>query len=117
MCEEFESLSLGFVHHTTVATFEAEPTLEEEIRRHQKTDEEVQKIRKQIKLGKAPHFHEDEQGTLWYKNRICVPNVESIRKLILSEANDMAYSIHPGSTKMYHDLKEILVARNETISG
>ncbi|WVZ84666.1 hypothetical protein U9M48_031671 [Paspalum notatum var. saurae] len=30
-----------------------------------------------------------------------------IRKLILSEAHDTAYSIHPGSTKMYYDLKEI----------
>ncbi|WVZ76302.1 hypothetical protein U9M48_024289 [Paspalum notatum var. saurae] len=40
------------------------------------------------------------------KNRICVPDVDSIKKLILSEAHDTAYSIHPGSTKMYHDLKE-----------
>ncbi|WVZ89998.1 hypothetical protein U9M48_036336 [Paspalum notatum var. saurae] len=35
-----------------------------------------------------------------------MPDVDSIRKLILSEAHDTAYSIHPGSTKMYHDLKE-----------
>ncbi|WVZ70314.1 hypothetical protein U9M48_018989 [Paspalum notatum var. saurae] len=62
--------------------------------------------KEQIKVGKAPHFHEDEQGTVWYKNRICVPDVDSIKKLILSEAHDTAYSIHPGSTKMYHDLKE-----------
>ncbi|WVZ89076.1 hypothetical protein U9M48_035532, partial [Paspalum notatum var. saurae] len=102
----FESLNLGFVHHTTVATFEAEPTLEHEIRKHQKTDEKIQEIREQIKVGKAPHFSEDEQGTVWYKNRICVPNVDSIKKLILSEAHDTAYSIHLGSTKMYHDLKE-----------
>ncbi|WVZ80921.1 hypothetical protein U9M48_028355 [Paspalum notatum var. saurae] len=100
------SLNLGFVHHTTVATFEAEPTLEQEIRNHQKTDEKIQEIQEQIKLGKAPHFREDEQGTVWYKNRICVPDVDSIKKLILSEAHDTAYSIHPGSTKMYHDLKE-----------
>ncbi|WVZ50491.1 hypothetical protein U9M48_001737 [Paspalum notatum var. saurae] len=106
LCAEFESLKLGFVHHTTVATFEAEPTLEQEIRNHQKTDEKIQEIREQIKLGKAPHFREDEQGTVWYKNRICVPDVDSIKKLILSEAHDTAYSIHPGSTKMYHDLKE-----------
>ncbi|WVZ58135.1 hypothetical protein U9M48_008438 [Paspalum notatum var. saurae] len=106
LCAEFESLNLGFVHHTTVATFEAEPTLEQEIRNHQKTDEKVQEIREQIKVGKAPHFHEDEQGIVWYKNRICVPDVDSIKKLILSEAHDTAYSIHPGSTKMYHDLKE-----------
>ncbi|WVZ76592.1 hypothetical protein U9M48_024557 [Paspalum notatum var. saurae] len=63
-------------------------------------------IREQIKVGKAPHFREDEQGTVWYKNRIYVPDVDSIKKLILSEAHDTAYSIHPGSTKMYHDLKE-----------
>ncbi|WVZ75863.1 hypothetical protein U9M48_023887 [Paspalum notatum var. saurae] len=77
-----------------------------EIRKHQKTDEKIQEIREQIKVGKAPHFSEDEQGTVWYKNRICVPDVDSIKKLILSEAHDTAYSIHPGSTKMYHDLKE-----------
>ncbi|WVZ70556.1 hypothetical protein U9M48_019215, partial [Paspalum notatum var. saurae] len=106
LCAEFESLNLGFVHHTTVATFEAKPTLEQEIRKHQKTDEKIQEIREQIKAGKAPHFREDEQGTVWYKNQICVPNVDSIKKLILSEAHDTAYSIHPGSTKMYHDLKE-----------
>ncbi|WVZ49106.1 hypothetical protein U9M48_000487 [Paspalum notatum var. saurae] len=106
MQEEFESLSLGFVHHTTTMTFEAEPTLEQEIKTHQKTDGKIQEILEQIKLGKAPFFHEDEQGTIWYKNRICVPDVDSIRKLILSEAHDTAYSIHPGSTKMYYDLKE-----------
>ncbi|WVZ76215.1 hypothetical protein U9M48_024205, partial [Paspalum notatum var. saurae] len=39
---------------------------------------------------------------------ICVPNVDNIRKLILSEAHDIAYSIHPGSTKMYYDLKEAI---------
>ncbi|WVZ58057.1 hypothetical protein U9M48_008368 [Paspalum notatum var. saurae] len=106
LCEEFERLSLGFLHHTTAAAFEAEPTLEQEIREHQKNDEKLREIRELLKSGKAPHFREDEQGTLWYKNRICVPNVDSIRKLILSEAHDTAYSIHPGSTKMYYDLKE-----------
>ncbi|WVZ76000.1 hypothetical protein U9M48_024007 [Paspalum notatum var. saurae] len=32
LCEEFERLSLGFKHHSTAAAFEAEPTLEQEIR-------------------------------------------------------------------------------------
>ncbi|WVZ76240.1 hypothetical protein U9M48_024229 [Paspalum notatum var. saurae] len=105
LCEEFERLSLGFLHHTTAAAFEAEPTLEQEIREHQKHDVKLQEICELLKIGKAPHFREDEQGTLWYKNRICVPNVDSIRKLILSKAHDTAYSIHPGSTKMY-DLKK-----------
>ncbi|WVZ80947.1 hypothetical protein U9M48_028380, partial [Paspalum notatum var. saurae] len=72
----------------------------------EKNDEKLREIRELLKSGKAPHFREDEQGTLWYKNRICVPNVDSIKKLILSEAHDTAYSIHPGSTKMYYDAKE-----------
>ncbi|WVZ97228.1 hypothetical protein U9M48_042778, partial [Paspalum notatum var. saurae] len=106
LCEEFERLSLGFLHHTTAAAFEAKPTLEQEIWEHQKDDEKLQEIRELLKIGKAPHFREGEHGTLWYKNRICVPNVDNIRKLILSEAHDAVYSIHPGSTNIYYDLKE-----------
>jgi hypothetical protein len=37
--------------------------------------------------------------------RICVPEIKEIRESILREAHDSAYSIHPRSTKMYHDLK------------
>ncbi|WVZ58676.1 hypothetical protein U9M48_008918, partial [Paspalum notatum var. saurae] len=101
LCAEFESLNLGFVHHTTVATFETEPTLEQEIRKHQKMDEKIQEIRNRSRWARRHTF-----GTVWYKNRICVPDVDSIKKLILSEAHGTAYSIDPGSTKMYHDLKE-----------
>ena len=57
-------------------------------------------------MGKVPDFTEDEQGTVWFKKRICVPEIEHLRKLILREAHDSAYSIHLGSTKMYQDLKE-----------
>jgi hypothetical protein len=41
---------------------------------------------------------------LWYKKCPCVPKVKEIKELILREAHDSTYSIHPGSTKMYHDL-------------
>jgi hypothetical protein len=43
----------------------------------------------------------------WYGSKIdCVPNITSIRELILKEAHETAYSIHPGSEKMYQDLKK-----------
>jgi hypothetical protein len=45
LCEEFEQLSLGFLHHTSGTSFEAEPTLEAEIRQHQKEDKKLQEIR------------------------------------------------------------------------
>jgi hypothetical protein len=43
---------------------------------------------------------------IWFKDRLCVPNVQSIRELILKEAHETAYSIHPSSEKMYQDLKK-----------
>jgi hypothetical protein len=42
---------------------------------------------------------------LWYKGRIYVPDVKEIKNLILQEAHDSAYSIHPGGNNMYQDLK------------
>jgi hypothetical protein len=37
-------------------------------------------------------------------NRLCVPKGEA-REILLDEAHNSANSIHPGSTKMYLDLK------------
>ncbi|WMV24389.1 hypothetical protein MTR67_017774 [Solanum verrucosum] len=44
---------------------------------------------------------------LCYQGRLCVPNVGELRQQILTEANNSKYSIHPGATKMYRDLREV----------
>ena len=43
---------------------------------------------------------------LWFKNRLVVPKVLELRQSILEEAHASRLSIHPGSNKMYHDLKQ-----------
>jgi hypothetical protein len=58
-----------------------------------------------IKSNKTSGFSEDEQGTLRRGKHICVPDVKEIHELILREAHESTYSIHPGCTKMYQDLK------------
>jgi hypothetical protein len=85
---------------------EVEPTLEQEIRKGQLEDPKIQEIKEMIEAGKASDFTEDEHGTVWFRKRICVSDVDHLREKILQEASDLAYSIHPGSTKMYQDLKE-----------
>ena len=40
------------------------------------------------------------------KKRVCVLDVEDLRKLIMEEAHYSAYTMHPGSTKMYQTIKE-----------
>ncbi|GAU35508.1 hypothetical protein TSUD_155390 [Trifolium subterraneum] len=59
----------------------------------------------QRRIGK-PEFTVAEDGVIQFGNRICVPNDADLKRLILEEAHKSGFSIHPGSTKMYHDLKE-----------
>jgi hypothetical protein len=68
-------------------------------------DEKIQEIKHNIKKEKPPGFLEGDHGVLWYKGRICVPNVKEFNDKILHEAHESAYSIHSGGNKMYHDLK------------
>ena len=63
-------------------------------------------MKEAITEGKTTEFREDEQGTVWFEKRICVPDNPDLKKLILQEAHDTPYSIHPGNTKMYMDVKE-----------
>jgi hypothetical protein len=103
--KEFEKLNLGWVSNTKVITMEVDLTLEQDIRKGQIEDAKIKEIKEQIKEDQALGFIIDEKVMLWYKKHLCVPEVKEIRELILHEAHDSAYSIHPGSTKMYHDLK------------
>ncbi|WVZ49870.1 hypothetical protein U9M48_001193 [Paspalum notatum var. saurae] len=84
---------------------EFEPTLEQDIRKGQLNDEKIKEVKELIRLDKAPGFRVDADGTVWHGDRICVPNIKPIRDLILKEAHETTYSIHPGSEKMYQDLK------------
>ncbi|KAF3645208.1 hypothetical protein FXO38_19763 [Capsicum annuum] len=53
-------------------------------------------------------FEISGDGTLWYQGRLCGPNVDDFQQSILAEAHELRYVVYPSSTKMYHDLKEII---------
>jgi hypothetical protein len=55
---------------------------------------------------KVTYFCDDVEGTLWFKEGLVVPKREALKKKILDEAHTSRYSIHSGSTKMYHDLRQ-----------
>jgi hypothetical protein len=63
-------------------------------------------IHEKMEAGKANCFRKDDQGVVWFNNRIVVPKNDEIRQQILDEAHLSRYSIHPRSTKMYHNLKQ-----------
>jgi hypothetical protein len=69
---------------------EASSSLLQEIQRCQLEDEKIQKVKRNIKEEKSPSFSEDDEGVLWYKGRICVPNVKDLKDKILHEAHESA---------------------------
>jgi hypothetical protein len=106
LAKEFDRLRFRFLNNTRGVTVELEPTLEREIKEAQKNDEKVNEIRQMILKGTGKDFREDAEGVVWFKDRMCVPNVQFIRELILKKAHETAYSIHPGREKMYQDLNK-----------
>ena len=71
------------------------------------SDPQLQKIMFNVQQGQSRDFIINSEGTLRLGTKLCVPNVDELRKEIMKEAHSFAYSIQPGSTKMYHDLKDI----------
>nr|XP_009777332.1 PREDICTED: uncharacterized protein LOC104226926 [Nicotiana sylvestris] len=56
--------------------------------------------------GKSKDMIVESDGVLQMGDRLCVANVDRLRHVFLEEAQNSKSTIHPGSTKMYHDLKQ-----------
>jgi hypothetical protein len=50
------------------------------MRKGQLEDIEIKEMKETMEKVKAPDFTEDDQGTIWSWNRICVPDVGDLRK-------------------------------------
>ena len=104
--QELEQFQTEIMSHGQLNELQIQFDLGNRIRKSQQDYPEIQEIQKLMKKGKCPEFHEDEQGIVLYKERICVPFDKALRNEILSEGHDSKYCIHPISTKMYADLKK-----------
>ena len=90
---------------TVVAELIARPILLNRVLEAQKKDEKITTVINQIGNGKETEFTVNKNGVLYYKDRVCVPDCNDLRKSILEEAHSGSFAIHPSSTKMYRDLK------------
>ena len=88
-----------------LASLSVQPTLVERIKLSQADDSHLKKIMDEMHSGKKFEFSIFEDGVLRFGSRLCVANDPLIKKEILEEAHYSPYTIHPGSTKMYHDLR------------
>jgi hypothetical protein len=71
-------------------------------------DEGVKIIKQKLSQGEEKYkcFRQDKNGVLWFESCIEVSKNHELRKQILDEAHLFKFSIHPGSSKMYQDLRQ-----------
>ncbi|XP_070005011.1 uncharacterized protein [Nicotiana sylvestris] len=85
----------------------AKSSLIAEVKERQYEDPELVKFRERVPQQKKSLLELKGDGVLRYMGRLCVPDIVGLRDRIMSEAHYSWYSIHPGSTKMYHDIKDM----------
>nr|GFC41187.1 retrotransposon protein, putative, Ty3-gypsy subclass [Tanacetum cinerariifolium] len=90
--------------HGYWASLRIEPDLISRIKEAQKEDSAIWTIVEN--LDKQVEFRLDDDNVLWQDTRLVVPNDVSLREALLTEAHSSPFLVHPGSTKMYHDLKQ-----------
>ncbi|XP_058003711.1 uncharacterized protein LOC131180111 [Hevea brasiliensis] len=88
-----------------VAELRIKSSLIQQVQDAQKTDEELMAIVSKSSDEKEGEYVVKRDGYLYYKDRLCVPNVRDLKQNILREAHTSAYAMHPGSNKMHQDLK------------
>ncbi|KAL0378531.1 UNVERIFIED_CONTAM: Retrovirus-related Pol polyprotein from transposon.6 [Sesamum radiatum] len=84
-----------------LAALQLKPDFVDQIKEAQTRDPFLLRMLERMKQGKKSNFSIRDDGVVVNEKRICVPDVEGLRRGILQEAHNAPYSMHPGTTKMY----------------
>ncbi|KAL5570902.1 hypothetical protein UlMin_020499 [Ulmus minor] len=102
--EDVQKLELELIMGQ-MSTLTLQPTIFEGMKGSQELDPDLTKIREKMVRGENSEFGLSPDGILHFKGRLCIPNDPEMRNQILSEAHSTPYSVHPGTSKMYKDLR------------
>jgi hypothetical protein len=82
------------------------PTIKEDIIAAQRMDVRMGHLRQRMELGEAQFFRQDVDGVLWFKDCLVVSKDFELHRKIMEKAHCSRYSSHPGTNKMYQNLKK-----------
>ena len=71
-----------------------------------KNDEELQKKLQMVRDGDETELSVKEAGSMYFQNGLCVSDDKELKKKLLFKAHNTVYTMHPGGSKMYQDLKQ-----------
>ena len=89
-----------------LAQLKAQPVIKQMIIDAQKNEEELQKKLQMVRDGDKTKFLGKEAGSLYFQNRLCVPDDKELKQKLLFKAHNTVFTMHPGGNKMYQDLKQ-----------
>ncbi|KAL0536641.1 hypothetical protein IC582_025599 [Cucumis melo] len=95
-----------------LAQLTVQPTLRRRIIDAQSNDPYLVEKRGLAEAGQTAEFSLSSDGGLLFERRLCVLSDSAVKTELLSEAHSSPFSMHPGSTKMYQDLKRVYWWRN-----
>ena len=90
-----------------MVTVGVESSLVSEVKEKQDQDLILLELKSNFHNQKVLAFDHGGHGLLKYQGRLCVPRADGIQERILVEDHSSKYSIHPDSTKMYHNMREV----------
>ncbi|KAL2250302.1 UNVERIFIED_CONTAM: Retrovirus-related Pol polyprotein from transposon [Sesamum indicum] len=88
-----------------LAALQIKPDFVDQIKEAQTRDAFLLRMLERIRLGKKTNFSIRGDGVIVNGGRVCVPDTDGLRKAILQEAHNAPYAMHPGTTKMYRNLR------------
>jgi hypothetical protein len=99
---------LEIVEQGNLNAISTESNLYDRIVLAQLNDDGVQLIKQKLaeEDPKYSCFRKDAKDVVWFEQRLVVHVDPELRKKIFDEAHLSKFSIHPGSTKMYQDLRK-----------
>jgi phosphomannomutase len=80
-------LNLGIIQQGTLTNLKLESVLLQRIIDAQRTNKGMKYIHEKMEAGKANWFKKDNQGVIWFKDRIVVPKDTKVHQQILDEAH------------------------------
>ncbi|KAL0556140.1 hypothetical protein IC582_004650 [Cucumis melo] len=95
-----------------LAQLSVQPTLRQRIIVAQLNDPYLVEKRRLVKTGESEDFSISCNDGLTFKGRLCVSEDSAVKTELLTEAHSSPFTMHPGSTKMYQDLRSVNWWRN-----
>nr|GEZ23958.1 putative reverse transcriptase domain-containing protein [Tanacetum cinerariifolium] len=86
-----------------LASLKIEPKLILRIKEAQKEDAELWVVFQKSEEDEQTKFRVDDDGVMWFGDRLCVPSDPTLREAVSSEAHSSSFSIYAGSTKINWD--------------